>query len=198
MRRCARMRSSLSCSMASPCSRSMSLTFSCIPCHGPKGSGTRKALMDSRKTGFIGVSDCFIIFCGCCLSLACRSILMYVVSLFSPSFPQLSPTSPPKLRRRWRLCIFIRAGLVVFSYCEAHFYPAAWTCVPVCWDDVDHVAERIHRVPQLAGDVCLPCCHGRDVRLGLLCAGLCPRCWRRGGNRFLLLGRCVSEGPSIL
>ena len=184
------MRSSLSCSMASPCSRSMSLTFSCIPCHGAKGSGTGKAFMDSRRTGSIGVSDGSIISCGCCQSLACRSISMYVVSLFSPSCPDRP--------YRWRLCIFIRAGLVVLSYCEAHFYTAAWTCVPVCWDDVDHVAERIHRVPQLAGDVCLPCCHGRDVRLGLLCAGLCPRCRRRGGNRVLLLGRCVSERPSIV
>ena len=112
--------------------------------------------------------------------------------------PPLSPTTPSKLRGSWRSCFFIRAGLVVFSYCQAHFYPAAWTCVPVCWDDVDHVAERIHRVPQLAGHVCLPCCHGRDVHLRLLCAGLCPRCRRRGGNHFLLLGRCVSAGPSIL
>jgi hypothetical protein len=36
------------------------------------------------------------------------------------------------------------------------------------------------------------------VCLRLLCSGLCPSCRRRGGDRFLLLGRCVSEVFSIL
>ena len=101
--------------------------------------------------------------------------------------------------RGWRLHFFhFVAGLVVFSYCQAHFYPAAWPCVSVCWDDIDHVAERVHRVPQLARYVCVPCCHDRDVRVRFLCTGLCPRCWRRGGDHFLLLGGCVSEGLDSL
>ena len=115
-----------------------------------------------------------------------------------PSCPPVPHYTPQVAVLLALMSFFIRAGLVVFSYCQAHFYPAAWTCVPVCWDDVDHVAERIHRVPKLAGHVCLPCCHGRDVHLRLLCAGLRPRCRRGGGNHFLLLGRCVSEEPSIL
>ena len=88
---------------------------------------------------------------------------------------------------------FCTVGLVVLSYCQAHFYPAAWSRVPLCWNDIDHVAERVYRVPQLAGYVCLPCCHDRDVRLCLLCAGLCTRCWQRGRNHLFLLGQCVSD-----
>jgi len=85
------------------------------------------------------------------------------------------------------------AGLVVLSYCQAHLYLATWSRVPLCWNDIYHVAEQVHRVPQLAGYVCVPCCHDRDVRLCLLCAGLYPRCRRCSGNRLLLLGVCVSE-----
>lgn len=86
------------------------------------------------------------------------------------------------------LNIFIRAGLVVFSYCQAHLYPAAWSRVPVYGDVIDHVAERVHRVPQLVGYVCLSCRHDRDVRLRLICAGLRSRYRRRSRNHLLLLG----------
>jgi hypothetical protein len=76
MPKSARMRSSLSCSMASPFFRSLSLTFSCILYH----AGTGRAHMDNRsRMGSIGVSGGSIVFCGCYLSSACRSISMCVV-----------------------------------------------------------------------------------------------------------------------
>lgn len=108
----------------------------------------------------------------------------------------------PLFNPRRRFCLhffpFRFAGLVVLSYCQAHFYPATWTRVPLCWNDICHVAKRVHRIPQLACYVCVPCCHDRDVRLCLLCAGLCPRCRRCNRNHLLLLGRCVSERGWIL
>jgi hypothetical protein len=181
------MRSSHSCLMASPFFRFMSLTFSCILCRVGAGRG-------HMNMGSIGASGGSIVFCGCYLSSACRSISMCVFL----SHPHPNPLhTRPELRwgRSIGAYVFFHfvAGLVVFSYCQAHFYPAAWSCVSVCWDDIDHGAECVHRVPQLACNVCVPCCHDRDVRVRLLCAGLCPRCRRRGGDCILLLGGCVSE-----
>lgn len=84
---------------------------------------------------------------------------------------------------------FILAGLVVLSYRQAHFYAAPRARVPVCRDDVGHdVAERVHRVPQLARRVRVSCCHDRDLHLRLVRTGLCPRRRRCGRNDLLLLG----------
>jgi hypothetical protein len=83
---------------------------------------------------------------------------------------------------------FVLAGLVVLSYRQAHFYAAPRARVPVCRDDVGHVAERVHRVPQLACRVRVSCRHDRDLHLRLVRTGLCPRRRRRGRNDLLLLG----------
>jgi len=93
-----------------------------------------------------------------------------------------------KLHNVFFFALSFRAGLVVFSYCQAHFYSATWSRVSVCWNDVGHVAKRVHRVSELAGYVCVPCRHDCDLRHHFVCAGVCPRCWRGGGNRLLLLG----------
>ena len=151
----------------------------------------------------IGALGGSIVFCGCYLSSACRFISTCVMQDYFFSYPLHTQSELRSGGVGWcqvGAYIFFHfvAGLVVFSYCQAHFYPAAWPCVSVCWDDIDHVAERVHRVPQLARYVCVPCCHDRDVRVRFLCTGLCPRCWRRGGDHFLLLGGCVSEGLDSL
>ena len=190
IQRSARIRSSVSCSMASPCSQYMSLNSFCTLYREVKRVGREHVY--SQRMGFIGVLGGYIIFCGCYQSSVCRSISMCVI--FVSTLPRSTPVGV--------FCLhffpFRFAGLVVLSYCQAHFYPATWTRVPLCWNDICHVAKRVHRIPQLACYVCVPCCHDRDVRLCLLCAGLCPRCRRCNRNHLLLLGRCVSERGSIL
>lgn len=85
---------------------------------------------------------------------------------------------------------------MVFSYRQAHLHPPSWSRVFLRRDVVvvDHVSERVHRVPQLARHVRVSRRHDRDVRLCLLRVGVRSRRRRSRRNRFLLLGRCVSCG----
>ena len=121
MPRSARMRSSLSCSTASPCCRSMSLTFSCIRCRAGKREGMGRAahLWHGRRTGSIGVSVGSIVFCGCCLSSACPCISMCVVFLyFSLTHP--APL-PPHTHRKFRAvsgCWRLYISFVQASWCS--------------------------------------------------------------------------------
>jgi hypothetical protein len=85
MPRSARTRSSRSCSMAYRSSRSMSLTSSCTPCRGVGREGKKRDLR-SREMGSIIELAGSIASCGCCLSLACRSISTCVPPQVQPLF----------------------------------------------------------------------------------------------------------------
>ena len=80
IRRFARMRSSLSCLMAFPCSQYVSLTFFCTLYREVKRVG--RAHVYSRRMGFIGALGGSIVSCGSYQSLACRSISMCVIYVF--------------------------------------------------------------------------------------------------------------------
>jgi len=81
--RSARMRSSLSCLMAFPCSRYMSLTFFCtLYLYREVKRVGRTAHVYSPRMGFIGALGGSIVSCGSYQSLACRSISMCVIYTF--------------------------------------------------------------------------------------------------------------------
>lgn len=84
IQRSARTRSSLSCSIASPCSRYTSLTFSCTLylCREAKRVLGRAAHVCDRGMGCIGALGGSIAFCGSYQSSACRSISTCVKHLF--------------------------------------------------------------------------------------------------------------------
>jgi len=91
IQRFARMHSSLSCLMAFPCSRYVSLTFFCTLYREVKRVG--RAHVHSRGMGFIGALGGSIASCGSYQSLACRSISMCVIYVFFV-YPPLSPFLP--------------------------------------------------------------------------------------------------------
>ena len=81
--RSARMRSSLSYLMASPCSRYTSLTFFCtLYLYREVERVGRRVHLYSRRMGFIGALGGSIVSCGSYQSLACRSISMCVIYIF--------------------------------------------------------------------------------------------------------------------
>jgi hypothetical protein len=79
--RSARTRSSLSCLMASPYFRYLSLTLSYTLYREVKRVG-RAHVYSSHRLGFIGALGGSIIFCGSYQSLVCRSISMCVIYIF--------------------------------------------------------------------------------------------------------------------
>jgi hypothetical protein len=82
----ARMHSSLSCSMAFPCSRYMSLTFFCTLYLYREVKRVGRAHVYSRRMRFIGVLGGSIVSCGSYQSLAWRSISTCVINIFFPFF----------------------------------------------------------------------------------------------------------------
>jgi hypothetical protein len=101
--RSARMHSSLSCLMAFPCSRYMSLTFSCTLYlyREVKRRVGGRAHVYSRRMGFIGALGGSIVSCGSYQSSACRSISMCVIYIFFLCVyppPVLSPPHTHTLR----------------------------------------------------------------------------------------------------
>jgi hypothetical protein len=99
--RSARTRSSLSCLMAFPCSRYMSLTFFCTLYLYREVKRVGRA----HRIGFIGALGGSIVSCGSYQSLACRSISMCVIYTFffcvySPLFsPTTITTEVPRERQ---------------------------------------------------------------------------------------------------
>jgi hypothetical protein len=103
--RSARMRSSLSCLMAYPCSRYMSLTFFCTLYLYREVKRVGRAYVYSRGLGFIGALGGSIVSCGSYQSLACRSISMCVIYAFflcvhSPLFSPTTTTTTEVPRER--------------------------------------------------------------------------------------------------
>lgn len=99
------MRSSLSCLMAYPCSRYMSLTFFCTLYLYREVKRVGRAYVYSRGMGFIGALGGSIVSCGSYQSLACRSISMcviyaFVLCVYSPLFSPTTTTTTEVPRER--------------------------------------------------------------------------------------------------